>query len=92
MQKNLAIIRRNLGLLEQFIDRYGGLFEWGRPKAGQAPLPPTAMHQCAAITTSTPPRARVANGHQHSETFPEGGGPPAGEGAAPLQAGALLCG
>jgi aspartate/methionine/tyrosine aminotransferase len=34
LAKNMAIIRRNLGLLEAFMARYGDLFEWVRPKAG----------------------------------------------------------
>lgn len=34
LAKNLAIIRRNLGLLDRFMERYRDLFEWSRPKAG----------------------------------------------------------
>jgi len=34
LEKNMAIIRRNLILLDEFMERYGDLFEWVRPKAG----------------------------------------------------------
>lgn len=34
LEKRLNIIRRNLVLLDQFIEDYGDLFEWVRPKAG----------------------------------------------------------
>lgn len=34
LQRNLAIIRRNFGLLEAFILRNGDLFSWVRPTAG----------------------------------------------------------
>ena len=34
LEKNLAIIRRNLALLDEFMGRYSELFEWIRPKAG----------------------------------------------------------
>ena len=34
LQKNMAIIRRNFGLLDAFIRRYADLFEWVRPSAG----------------------------------------------------------
>lgn len=34
LAKNLAIIRRNLDLLDQFMERFRELFEWSRPKAG----------------------------------------------------------
>jgi aspartate/methionine/tyrosine aminotransferase len=34
LEKRLNIIRRNLVLLDQFIEDYGDLFEWVRPNAG----------------------------------------------------------
>ena len=34
LEKNLTIIRHNLRLLTQFIERYSDLFEWVPPKAG----------------------------------------------------------
>ena len=34
LEKNLAIIRANLALLDEFMARYSDLFEWVRPKAG----------------------------------------------------------
>lgn len=34
LAKNLAIIRRNLSLLDSFMERFRDLFEWSRPKAG----------------------------------------------------------
>jgi hypothetical protein len=34
LEKNLRIIRHNLGLVEAFVARFGDLFEWVRPKAG----------------------------------------------------------
>lgn len=34
LAKNLAIIRRNLVLLDSFMERFHDLFEWSRPKAG----------------------------------------------------------
>jgi DNA-binding transcriptional MocR family regulator len=33
IKKNLAIIKNNLQLLDQFMDKYGDLFEWVRPTA-----------------------------------------------------------
>lgn len=34
LAKNMAIIRRNMALLDAFVARYADLFEWVRPKAG----------------------------------------------------------
>jgi len=34
LKKNLAIIRHNLGLLDEFMDKFHDLFEWVRPQAG----------------------------------------------------------
>ena len=34
LEKNLKIIRHNIKLLEQFIEKYSDLFEWVRPNAG----------------------------------------------------------
>jgi aspartate/methionine/tyrosine aminotransferase len=34
LEKNIAIIRHNFGLLEKFMERHSDLFEWVRPKAG----------------------------------------------------------
>lgn len=34
LEKNLNIIRHNIALLDQFIDKYNDYFEWVRPKAG----------------------------------------------------------
>jgi aspartate/methionine/tyrosine aminotransferase len=34
LEKNMAIIRRNVVLLEEFMARYSDLFEWVRPRAG----------------------------------------------------------
>ena len=34
LKRNLAIILRNLRVLEAFIDKHGDLFEWVRPRAG----------------------------------------------------------
>ena len=34
LNKNLEIVRQNLGLLSGFMDRYSDLFEWVWPKAG----------------------------------------------------------
>lgn len=34
LEKNLKIIRHNIALLDQFVDKYSDLFEWVRPNAG----------------------------------------------------------
>merc|ERR1712242_284488 len=34
LEKNLTIIRRNLALLDEFMERYSDLFDWVRPTAG----------------------------------------------------------
>ena len=34
LEKNVRIIRHNLGLLDQFMQQYSDLFEWVRPQAG----------------------------------------------------------
>ena len=34
LAKNVAIIQRNLAILEAFVERHADLFEWVRPKAG----------------------------------------------------------
>lgn len=34
LEKNMAIIRRNMALLSAFVERYAELFEWVRPTAG----------------------------------------------------------
>ena len=34
LEKNLKIIRRNVGLLKEFMRKYGELFGWVPPKAG----------------------------------------------------------
>jgi aspartate/methionine/tyrosine aminotransferase len=34
LERRMSIIRRNLALLDQFIEDYGDLFEWVRPNAG----------------------------------------------------------
>ncbi|AEF93855.1 Aspartate transaminase [Desulfotomaculum nigrificans CO-1-SRB] len=38
-QRNLAIIKQNLALLDQFFTRYANLFSWQRPKAGPIAFP-----------------------------------------------------
>ncbi len=38
-ERNLAIIRDNLALLDSFFARYANLFDWRRPKAGSTAFP-----------------------------------------------------
>ena len=37
--RNLGIIRKNLGLLDEFFEEHGELFEWVKPKAGPIGFP-----------------------------------------------------
>ncbi|MCP5105757.1 MAG: aminotransferase class I/II-fold pyridoxal phosphate-dependent enzyme [bacterium] len=39
LNRNLGIVKKNLGLLEDFFDKYGHLFDWVKPKAGALIFP-----------------------------------------------------
>lgn len=39
LDRNLSIVRHNLGILDQFFDDYSHLFDWPRPKAGPIAFP-----------------------------------------------------
>jgi aspartate/methionine/tyrosine aminotransferase len=39
VQRNLDIIRQNLGILDAFFARHQGLFDWRRPRAGSVAFP-----------------------------------------------------
>lgn len=39
IERNLALIRGNLGLLDEFFERYQPLFSWNRPSAGTVAFP-----------------------------------------------------
>ena len=46
LQRNMAIIRSNLKLLDSFIARHADLFEWVRPTAGGRPRAGSADSAC----------------------------------------------
>ncbi len=45
IERNLAIIRKNLGLLDDFFDHYSDVFSWVKPRAGSIAFPKLLLAQ-----------------------------------------------